>query len=357
MRIQIIVPLLAAASALLAAPETASNTRLMHATDVLQDAMKSPDKGIPQTLLDKAQCVVVVPDLVKAAFLVGGKYGRGVASCRHGNGWSAPAAVRIEGGSFGLQLGGSSTDVILLVMNQRGMDRLLGDKFTIGAEAAGAAGPVGRATTAQTDAVLHAEILSWSRSRGLFAGLSLEGATLRPDKSENRKFYGRNVSNREILAGDVRIPVVARNFEATLRSFSGEGAARPTEEASVSTQLHETRRAILGESQIRFATGQSAIPSGSEATLADLAKTLKDNPGWHVRIEGYTDNVGGSSFNMKLSRDRANSVMQWLVDHGVDRSRLTAKGYGMSNPVASDKSDQGRAQNRRVEIVRTDTKG
>jgi lipid-binding SYLF domain-containing protein len=355
MRIYIIVPLLASA-ALLAAKEPASNTRLRHATEVLQDAMKTPDRGIPQTLLDSAQCVVVVPDLVKAAFLVGGKYGRGVASCRHENGWSAPAAVRIEGGSFGLQLGGSATDVILLVMNRRGMDRLLGDKFTIGAEAAAAAGPVGRNTTAQTDAVLHAEILSWSRSRGLFAGLSLEGATLRPDNSENRKLYGGNVSNRQILEGQVRTPAAARNFEATLRSFSGEAAARPTEAASVSRQLQDKGRVSLGESQIRFATGQSAIPNGSEATLADLAKTLKDNPGWRVRIEGYTDNVGGRPFNMKLSQDRANSVMQWLVDHGVDRSRLTAKGYGMSSPVAHNSTGEGRAQNRRVEIVRTDIK-
>ena len=169
----------------------------------LTEIMHSPDRGIPRDLIDKAQCVVIVPDLLKAAFVVGGKYGRGYAMCRHVNGWSSPGAVRIEGGSFGFQLGGSSTDVIMLVMNRHGMNRLLGDKFTIGGEAAAAAGPVGRQTAAQTDIAMQAELLSWSRSRGLFAGISLDGATLRPDRGENRKLYGRAISNREILEAGV----------------------------------------------------------------------------------------------------------------------------------------------------------
>jgi outer membrane protein OmpA-like peptidoglycan-associated protein len=286
--------------------------------------------------------------------MVGGKYGRGFASCRHGNGWSSPAAIRIEGGSFGLQLGASATDVIMLVMNRRGMDRLLGDKFTIGAEAAGAAGPVGRDTTAQTDAVLQAEILSWSRSRGLFGGLSLEGATLRSDHSEDRKLYGRNISNREILETGVRTPAGARSFVAMLDGYAG-GA--PATEASVSKQLRDTGRVVLSDKQIHFATGQWAIPSDSDATLGEIAQTLKDNPDWHVRIEGFTDNVGSKAFNLKLSQERAASVMKWLVDHGVDQSRLTAKGYGKSHPIANDATEAGRAQNRRVEIVRTIAKG
>src|SRR5215472_5824505 len=212
------IPLLAAASLL--AVESSPDTRLRHSMEAFQDVMKTPDKGIPRDLFNKEQCVVIVPDLVKGAFFVGGKYGRGFSSCRHGGGWSSPAAVRIEGGSFGLQLGGSSTDLIMLVMNRKGMDRLLGDKFTLGADVEGAAGPVGRETSAQTDAVLRAEILTWSRARGLFGGISLEGATLRPDGGENRKLYGREISNREILETGVPTPAAGKPFVAMLNRQS-----------------------------------------------------------------------------------------------------------------------------------------
>jgi len=208
---------LAAASAY--AVENSSDTRLRYSIEAFQDAMKSPE-GIPRDLFKKSQCIAIVPDLMKGAFFVGGKYGRGFASCRHGGGWSSPAAVRIEGGSFGLQLGASSTDLIMLVMNRRGMDHLLGDKFTLGADVQGAAGPIGRETSAQTDAVLHAEILTWSRSRGLFGGISLEGATLRPDGGENRNLYGREISNRAILETGVATPAGGRTFVAMLNRQS-----------------------------------------------------------------------------------------------------------------------------------------
>src|SRR5947199_5401734 len=193
-----------AATALIA-QETTPDKRLRNAATAFSEVMAAPDKGIPQELMDKAQCIVIVPGLKKGAFGFGGKYGRGFASCRRcSRGWSAPAAVAIEGGSFGFQLGGSSTDVIMLVMKESGMNRLLGNKFTIGGEAAAAAGPVGRSTSANTDVLMRAEILSWSRSRGLFAGLSLEGATLRPDGDRNRKLYGREITNKEILESGVR---------------------------------------------------------------------------------------------------------------------------------------------------------
>jgi lipid-binding SYLF domain-containing protein len=196
--------------------ESTPDLRLRNATAALREIMGSPDREIPHDLIERSQCVVVVPDLLKGAFLVGGKYGRGFASCRRGGGWSAPAGVRIEGGSFGFQLGGSATDLVMLVMDRHGMDRLLGDKFTIGGEASAAAGPIGRDTTAQTDVLMRAEILSWSRSRGLFAGISLDGATLRPDSSENRKLYGRHISNREILETAVVTPRDARPFVTEL---------------------------------------------------------------------------------------------------------------------------------------------
>ena len=204
--------------------EGTPDARLRNATGALREILGSPDRRIPHDLIERSQCVVVVPDLVKGAFLVGGKYGRGFASCRRGGGWSAPAAVRIEGGSFGFQLGGSATDLVMLVMNRRGMDRLLGDKFAIGGDAAAAAGPVGRDTIAQTDILMRAELLSWSRSRGLFAGISLDGATLRPDSSENRKLYGRHITNREILETAVATPREAQPFVGALALVARAGA-------------------------------------------------------------------------------------------------------------------------------------
>jgi lipid-binding SYLF domain-containing protein len=184
--------------------------------------MNTPDKGIPQDLLAKAQCVIVVPGLKKGAFVVGGQYGRGFAECRHadGMGWGAPGAVRVEGGSVGFQIGGSSTDVVMLVMNQRGMDRLLGDKFTLGADASVAAGPVGRTANADTDVRMTAEILAWSRSKGLFAGISLSGATLRPDEEVNAELYGRKIGNRDVLNGGVEPPPAAHSLRAELDKYS-----------------------------------------------------------------------------------------------------------------------------------------
>jgi lipid-binding SYLF domain-containing protein len=154
----------------------------------------------------------------KAGFIIGAKYGRGFASCRRANniGWTAPAGMRVEGGSLGFQIGASDTDIILLVMNSGGMRRLLSDKFTLGGEAAVAAGPVGRHAAAQTDAMLSAEMLSWSRSHGVFAGVSLEGATLRPDVDANRALYGRGVSSRQVLTGTVKTPAAASKFEHSL---------------------------------------------------------------------------------------------------------------------------------------------
>src|SRR5579863_1301133 len=198
--------------------------RLDASVDTLIDMMRASDHGIPQDLLNKAKCVVVVPGMKKAGFIFGAKYGRGFASCRRagGSGWSAPAAMRVEGGSFGFQIGASETDIVLLVMNDGGMKHLLSDKFTLGGEATAAAGPVGRDASAQTDAVLNAEMLSYSRARGLFAGISLEGATLRPDEEANRELYSHDSTNREILTGDFKTPEAARKFERALHRDSAQ---------------------------------------------------------------------------------------------------------------------------------------
>src|SRR5579872_3172522 len=198
--------------------------RLDASAETLADMMRASDKGIPQDLMDKARCVVVIPGMKKAGFIFGAEEGRGFAVCRRrgGSGWSAPAAMRTEGGSFGFQIGVSDTDVVLLVMNDGGMKHLLSDKFTLGGDASVVAGPIGSAATAQTDAEMQAEVLSYSRSHGLFAGIALTGATLRTDEDTNRELYGHNTTNREILTGEFKTPAVARRFEHALNRDSAQ---------------------------------------------------------------------------------------------------------------------------------------
>jgi len=214
----------------LLAKENESAKRLDEAASVFSEVMAAPDKGIPQEMLEHAHCIVIVPGLKTAAFGFGGKYGKGYLSCRNagGVGWSAPGTVRIEGGSFGFQIGASETDVIMLVMNERGAEKLLSDKFTLGAEASVAAGPVGRTATAQTDAQMHADILSWSRSQGLFAGIALEGATLRQDLDNNAEIYGRKVPNRSIVTKGRRVPQSAVRLIELLNKHSAREEKGPT---------------------------------------------------------------------------------------------------------------------------------
>lgn len=199
-----------------------TDERLAAAADVMTDMMQASDKGIPQDLINKSQCVVIVPGIKKAAFIVGAKYGRGFVLCRRpdGVGWTAPAAVRVEGGSVGFQIGGTEQDVILLVMNRSGMNQLLKDQFTVGAEGNVSAGPVGRNATAETDAMMRAEMLSYSRARGIFAGISLQGATMRRDEDADIDMYGRRLTNREILNGEVKTPPAAAPLERLLDKAS-----------------------------------------------------------------------------------------------------------------------------------------
>lgn len=196
--------------------------RLQNAAESFKEVMGIPDKAIPQELLEKAECIVIIPDLKKGAFIVGGKYGKGFVSCRRKNGvgWSAPGSVRIEGGSVGFQIGGSEMDVFMLVMNDRGMQRLLGDKFTLGADATVAAGPVGRVAQAETDARMTAEILAWSRARGLFAGIALNGATLREDDDSNEELYGKPLKNSDIVDGSIAVPKAAAPLLHELDRYS-----------------------------------------------------------------------------------------------------------------------------------------
>lgn len=201
------------------AQEGRPDHRLRSAAEVFHDMMAAPDKGIPRDLLEKAQCVIIVPGMKKAAFIVGGDYGKGYALCRHAGGWSGPAAITLGGGSFGPQIGVQSTDLIMLVMSRHGMEKLASDKFTVGADASAAAGPVGRQTSAETDASLHAEILSWSRVHGAFAGVSLKGTVVKKDGGEDEKLYGREESNHAILYGQVHPPAVANVLTSELDRY------------------------------------------------------------------------------------------------------------------------------------------
>jgi SH3 domain-containing YSC84-like protein 1 len=212
------------AIALLAGPAFArtAGERLDAAADTLDEIMSVPERGIPQDLLARAECIVLIPSAMKAGFVFGAEYGRGFFSCRHADdrGWSAPGAIRTEGGSFGLQIGGAETDIVMVVLNRNGAKRLLRDKFTLGGDASVAAGPVGRDSQAATDAFMTAEILTYSRQRGIFAGLSLSGATIREDDKANREIYGHPVRNRDVIMNTTPIPPAAQRLISTLNKYS-----------------------------------------------------------------------------------------------------------------------------------------
>ena len=191
--------------------------RIRESAAVLSEIRGEPDKDIPQELWEKAKCVIVIPSLKKAAFVLGGEYGKGLMSCRHDAAWSAPVFMELEKGSWGFQIGGESIDLVLLVMNERGMDKLLQDKVALGADASVAAGPLGRTAQAATDAQLHAEIVSYSRAQGLFAGIDLSGGVLKADMDANRDLYGQGISAREVLRDGTKAPIETQAFMRALR--------------------------------------------------------------------------------------------------------------------------------------------
>src|ERR1700722_2761648 len=195
--------------------------RTQKAAQVFKEIMNTPDQGIPSNLLESAKCIAIIPGDKKFAFVFGGSYGRGLATCRTGHGWSAPMFVAIDSGSVGYQIGGSSTDIVMLFMNDHALQSLMSDKFKVGADASVAAGPVGRNAAAGTDLKLNAEILSYSRSKGIFAGVSLDGAVVQADKSGDQAQYGANVTGREILDGQIQVPSSARRLIHELRAYPG----------------------------------------------------------------------------------------------------------------------------------------
>jgi SH3 domain-containing YSC84-like protein 1 len=204
--------------------DSKASDRVQAAADVLNEIQAAPDKGIPQEILGSAECVAVVPSMLKGGFIFGAKYGRGLASCRTPKGWSAPAFFSVAGGSFGLQIGGQAVDLIMLIMNKDGVQHLLSSKFALGADASVAAGPVGRHAEGNTDWKMRAQVLTYSRARGIFAGVSLNGAVVKQDKDSTRDFYGHMVTTKASLTGEVPPPAAANAFLTTLSKWAEEAS-------------------------------------------------------------------------------------------------------------------------------------
>src|SRR5580700_9332701 len=204
--------------------ESKAADRVQAAAEVLDEIQGAPDKGIPQEVLGSAECVAVVPSMLKGGFIVGAKYGRGLASCRTAKGWSAPAFFLVTGGSFGLQIGGQAVDLVMLIMNKDGMQHLLSSQFALGADASVAAGPVGRHAEGNTDWKMRAQVLTYSRARGVFAGITLNGAVVKQDKDSTREFYGHMVTSKAALTGLIDPPVAANSFLSTLSKWAQEAA-------------------------------------------------------------------------------------------------------------------------------------
>jgi lipid-binding SYLF domain-containing protein len=204
--------------------ESKVTDRVQSAADVLNQIQAAPDSGIPDNILSKSECVAVVPSMLKGGFIVGAKYGRGLASCRTPKGWSAPAFFLVEGGSVGFQIGGQAVDLVMLIMNNNGMQHLLSSKFALGADASVAAGPVGRHAEGNTDWKMRAEVLTYSRARGVFAGVSLNGAVIKQDKDSTREFYGHMVTSKASLTGEIDPPASANAFLSTLAKWAQDSA-------------------------------------------------------------------------------------------------------------------------------------
>jgi SH3 domain-containing YSC84-like protein 1 len=265
--------------------------RMDAAATVLDEIMGTPDKGIPEELLDSAKCVAVIPSMVKIGFVFGGRHGRGIATCRTASGWSAPAPFSVTGGSWGLQIGGEAVDVVMLVMNDHGMEKMLSSKFKIGADASAAAGPVGRHVEGETDWKMRAQVLTYSRARGAFAGVTVNGASITQDKDGTRILYGRMVPSAQILKGQVKAPEGSHQFLATVRKYATEANAA---EASDRVQRNDTRTRA----------------SSSTEAKGVIEEKLKTEPGLdskdiHVTL---TPNVVTLSGSVASSNDRDKAV-------------------------------------------------
>jgi lipid-binding SYLF domain-containing protein len=247
--------------------------RMDAAATVLDEIMGTPDKGIPEELLDSAKCVAVIPSMVKIGFVFGGRHGRGIATCRTNSGWSAPAPFTVTGGSWGLQIGGEAVDVVMLVMNEQGMEKMLSSKFKIGADASAAAGPVGRHLEGETDWKMRAEVLTYSRARGAFAGLTVNGASITQDKDGTRILYGRMIPSAQILKGQVKAPEGLHKFLATVRKYGAEANVAEASERRHPTSTDDTHPRALNSTEAKDAI-EEKLKSEPDLDSKDIQVTL-----------------------------------------------------------------------------------
>jgi SH3 domain-containing YSC84-like protein 1 len=291
--LRVLTTTILASTMAVAAEEPSEQVKRMDAAaTVLEEIMGTPDKGIPEQLLDSAKCVAVIPSMFKIGFVFGGRHGRGIATCRTATGWSAPAPFSLTGGSWGLQIGGEAIDVVMLVMNDQGMEKMLSSKFKIGADASAAAGPVGRHVEGTTDWKMRAEVLTYSRARGAFAGVTVNGASITQDKDGTRILYGRMVPSAQILKGQVKAPAGSHNFLATVRKYGNEASGV---EASDRLQKSDSTRA-----------------SSSTKTRGEIEEKLKSEPGLdskdiQVTLTPHAVTLSGSVANTD-DRDKAVSI-------------------------------------------------
>ena len=247
--------------------------RMDAAATVLDEIMGTPDKGIPEELLDSARCVAVIPSMVKIGFVFGGRHGRGIATCRTNSGWSAPAPFTVTGGSWGLQIGGEAVDVVMLVMNDQGMEKMLSSKFKIGADASAAAGPVGRHVEGETDWKMRAEVLTYSRARGAFAGLTVNGASITQDKDGTRILYGRMIPSAQILKGQVKAPEGSHKFLATVRKYGTEANIAEASDRRHPTSTDDTHPRALSSTEAKGAI-EEKLKSEPGLDSKDIRVTL-----------------------------------------------------------------------------------
>lgn len=293
---------LLASTMAVAAEEPSEQVKRMDASAaVLDEIMGTPDKGIPQELLDSAKCIAVVPSMVKIGFVFGGRHGRGLATCRTKSGWSAPAPFTVTGGSWGLQIGGEAVDVVMLVMNDHGMQEMLSSKFKIGADASAAAGPVGRHVEGETDWKMRAEVLTYSRARGAFAGVTVNGASITQDKDGTRILYGRMIPSAQILKGQVKDPQGSHKFLATVKKYATEANV-----AEASDRRNETQKTVKQNETLSSAEAKGAIEEKlkSEPGLEskDIQVTLTADA---VELSGSVINSNDRDKAMRIARSYA----------------------------------------------------
>jgi len=285
-----------------AAEEPSEQVKRMDASaTVLDEIMGTPDKGIPVELLDSAKCVAVIPSMVKIGFVFGGRHGRGLATCRTKSGWSAPAPFTVTGGSWGLQIGGEAVDVVMLVMNDNGMEKMLSSKFKIGADASAAAGPVGRHVAGETDWKMRAEVLTYSRARGAFAGVTVNGASITQDKDGTRILYGRMIPSAQILKGQVKSPEGSRKFMTTVKKYGTESSVAEASDRRTERQRTATQNGTLSSAEAKGAI-EEKLKSEPGLESKDILVTLTANS---VKLSGSVINADDRDTAVRIARSYA----------------------------------------------------